>query len=105
MSQTEVRKLPKKTIFIIVTLIVVTIVGFILITLSKQVKMEEVLNSLGYKNIKNVIVYNVSQVEDGETKRKGSLYKIGFQNLDTNQECIGLVFKNNNKYKKDIECK
>ena len=44
MSQTEVRKLPKKTIFTIGILIVVAVVGFILITLSKQIKMEEVLN-------------------------------------------------------------
>lgn len=105
MSQPEVRKLPKKTIYLIIGLILVTILGFFLITLSKQIKMEEVLNSLGYKNIKDVRVYNVSPVEDEDTKQKGSLYKISFQNLDTNSECIGLIFKHNDKYKKDIECK
>jgi GrpB-like predicted nucleotidyltransferase (UPF0157 family) len=105
MSQTEVRKLPKKSIIIILVLIIIGIAGFLLITLSKQAKMEEVLGTLGYKNVESVRVYNVSQVEDEVTRRRGELYKISFFNKETNQECHGLIYKNNNKYREDVECK
>lgn len=105
MSDIEVRKLPKKTIFIIIALIIVTILGFLFITFTKQAKIEEVLNSLGYKNIENVRVYNVSPVEDKDTKKKGTLYKVGYFDKDKNQECIGLIYRHDGKYKEDIECK
>lgn len=105
MNETEVRKLPKKTIIIILILILFSIAGFLLITFSKEAKIKEVLNSKGYNNIENVIVYNVSKVEDEETRKKGDLYKISFTNKDSNKECIGLIFKSNRKYKEDIECK
>lgn len=105
MSQPEVRKLPKKTIIMIIILIIVTIAGFLLITISKQLKIEEVLNSLGYNNIKKVRVYNISEVEDKKTRKKGELYKISFFNKDINKECIGLILRNEEKYEEDIECK
>ena len=105
MSQPEVRKLPKKTIIIISILIFLFIVGFLFINFTKQAKMEEVLSSHGYKNVSDVIVYNVSQVQDDATNKQGSLYKIGFTNLDTKQKCMGLIFKISGGYKKDIECK
>jgi uncharacterized protein YxeA len=105
MSQIEVRKLPKKTIVIIAIMIVTIIAGFLLITITKQLKMTEVLNSLGHTNIDKVRVYNVSPVEDEITKRRGELFKISFFDKETNQKCYGLVFKNDNKYTKDLECK
>ena len=105
MNQYETRKLPKKTIIIIGILIFTSIAGFLLIMLSKQVKIEEVLNSFGYKSISNVIVYNASEVLDEKTNRNGELYKIGFTNKDTNQECKGLVFRLSGKYEIDIDCK
>jgi hypothetical protein len=105
MSQYEVRKLPRKTIIIIIILIIVCIAGFLLITLSKQAMMAEVLETLGHKNIDSVRVYNVSQVEDDITKKRGTLYKIGFFDKEKNEQCHGLVYKYDGKYKEDIECK
>lgn len=105
MSQNEIRKLPKKTIFIITIIIAITLLGFLLITFSKQAKMEEVLNSLGHKNIESVMVYNVSPVEDQDTKKKGTLYKISFFDKESNKKCIGFIYKHNSTYKEDIECK
>ena len=78
MSQIEVRKLPKKTIIIIVIMIAIITAGFLLITITKQLKMTEILNSLGYTNIDKVRVYNVSPVEDEVTKKRGELFKISF---------------------------
>ncbi|WP_428028681.1 hypothetical protein [Arcobacter sp.] len=105
MSQTEIRKLPKKTIIIIIVLIIVAIIAFLLVTLSKQAKMTEVLDSLGYKHVSNVIVYNVSQVEDEETKIRSKLFKVGFTNDESKQECFGLINEHNGKFTKEIECK
>jgi hypothetical protein len=105
MSEVEVRKIPKKNIIIIVILILVAIAGFLLITLSKDAKMEEVLSSFGYKNIKNIKVYNVTPVEDKVTRKPSKLYKIGFYNNETNQECFGLINEHNGKFKENIECK
>ena len=104
MSQPEVRKLPKKTVRIIIGLIIITILGFLLITFSKQAKMEEVLNSLGYKNIESVRVYSVSSVEHEVTRKKGSLYKVGFFNKETQEECVGLIYKHDGNYEEDVEC-
>lgn len=105
MSQPEVRKIPKKTIVIMILVTIACIIGYLLIILSRDAKMTEVLNSLGYKNISSVMVYNVSQVEDEETKIRSKLFKVGFTNNETNQECYGLVNEHNGKFKKEIECK
>ncbi|PLY08613.1 MAG: hypothetical protein C0626_12210 [Arcobacter sp.] len=105
MSQPEVRKLPKKTIIIIVILTISCIIGYLLITLSRDAKISEVLNSLGYKNISSIKVYSVSQVEDEKTKLRSKLFKVSFTNDETNQECYGLINEYNGNFKKEIECK
>ncbi|RXJ82301.1 hypothetical protein [Arcobacter sp. F2176] len=105
MSKTEVRKIPRKSIIIIVVLIILAIVGYLLITLSRDAKITEVLSSLGYKNVSNVTVYNVSQVEDEETRIRSKLFKVGFTNEETKQECYGFINEHNGKFKKEIECK
>lgn len=105
MTKPEVRKIPKKSIIIIVVLTILCIVGFLLITLSRDAKVSEVLSSLGYKNISNVIVYSVSQVEDEKTKKRSKLFKVSFTNNETNQECYGLINERNGNFKKEIECK
>ena len=105
MSQPEVRKLPKKTKIIIVVLTILCIIGYLLITLSRDAKISEVLNTLGYKDTSSVKVYSVSQVEDEKTKKRSKLYKVSFINTKTNQECFGLINEYNGNFKKEIECK
>lgn len=105
MSEVEVRKIPKRSIIIIVVLIILAIVGYLLITLSRDAKITEVLNSLGYKSISKVTVYSVSQVEDEKTRIRSKLFKVGFNNDETKQECYGFINEHNGKFKKEIECK
>ena len=106
MNEVEVRKLPKKTIVIISIMALMCIVGFVFIQQTKSMKMEEVLNTLGHKNVKNVKVINKMRVEDKETKIKSTVYKIIFNDLDLKKECIGFIHRSNHgKYSKDIDCK
>lgn len=105
MSEIEIRKLPRKTIIIIGILIILSIAGFLLIKITKEDKMQNVLNSFGYKNVSDITVYNVSPVLDEKTNREGELYKISFTNNDTKQECKALIFQISGRFEKDIECK
>lgn len=106
MSEIEVRKLPKKTIIIIVAMCLLGVVFYILMILSRELKMSEILVKIGYTNTKDVTVYNVSKVLDEDTNKNGTLYKIRFNDLNKNQECFGLVFKNSKgKYEQDLDCK
>ncbi|NVJ52415.1 MAG: hypothetical protein HWD90_01880 [Campylobacteraceae bacterium] len=102
----EVRRLPKKTIVIIAIMSIVTIIGFAFITFTKNLKMEEVLSTLGHKNISDIQVVNRMSVEDKETKIKSTVYKVTFFDKTLNKECIGFVHRSNHgKYSKDIDCK
>ena len=105
-QQPEVRRMPKKTIYIIIGMCIVATAFFFLIKTSKEMKMEEVLTTLGHPNTTDITVYNESGVKDEKTNKKGKLYKISFKDLNTNQECYGLVFKDHKrKYTKDFTCK
>ncbi|TLP38345.1 hypothetical protein [Arcobacter arenosus] len=102
----EVRKLPKKTVIIIVIMSVICFLGFLFIMFTKNLKMEEVLHDLGHKNITNVKVINKLSVEDKETKVKSTVYKVMFLDKDLNKECIGFVHRSNHgKYNEDFDCK
>ena len=106
MSQVEVRKLPKKSIIIICIMTLLCIIGFVFIQQTKSMKMEEVLNTLSHKNIRNVKVINKMSVEDKETKVKSTVYKVVFEDLDLKKQCVGFVHRSNHgKYSKDIDCK
>ncbi len=106
MSEVEVRKLPKKTVVIIIVMCLLGILFYVLMTLSREVKMSEILKDLGYENIKDVTVYNVSQVNDTGTNKNGTLYKVRFKDLNAKKECFGLVFKNSHrKFETDLDCK
>jgi len=105
-EKVEVRKLPKKTVILIAVMTLITIVGFVFVTTTKNMKMEEVLVKLGHKNISNIKVINKMSVEDKETKVKSTIYKVAFRDTDLKQECIGFVHRSNHgKYSKDIDCK
>lgn len=102
----EVRRLPKKTIVIIAIMSIITIIGFAFVMITKNLKMEEVLNTLGHKKISNIKVVNKMSVEDTNTKVKSTVYKLTFFDEILNKECIGFVHRSNNgKYTKDIDCK
>ncbi len=107
MNNDYVRKLPKKTIILIVIMIVIASIGFIFIQKTKSMKIEEILNDLGYKNVSKVKVINKLNVEDKQTKIKSTVFKIVFKNNDTNKHCIGFIHKSKNgkKYTQDIDCK
>jgi len=105
-TQTEIRKMPKKTIILISLVTLIALAGFIFITTTKNMKMEEVLSTLEHKNISNIKVINKLSVEDKETKVKSTVYKIAFEDLDLNKDCIGFIHRSNDgKYSKDIDCK
>lgn len=106
MSDIEVRKLPKKTIIIISVMALMCVIGFVFIQQTKNMKMEEVLGSLGHKNIKDIKVINKMSVEDRETKVKSTVYKVMFNDIDLKKQCMGFVLRSNHgKYSKDLDCK
>ncbi|AXH10705.1 hypothetical protein CP960_02320 [Malaciobacter halophilus] len=104
--QNDVRKLPKKSKIIIVVLALLAIICFLLLTYLKELKITGILNSLGYKQISNVTVINKLSVENKETRKKGTVYKVLFNNDKTNQECIGFLHKDSSdQYYEDFDCK
>lgn len=105
-DELKVRKLPKKTVVLISIVSLIALVGFVFITTTKNMKMEEVLSTLDHKNISEIKVINKLSVEDKETKVKSTVYKVAFKDMDLNKNCIGFVHRSNNgKYSKDIDCK
>lgn len=102
----EVRKLPKKTIITISVMAGICFIGFLFIMYTKSMKMEEVLSTLGHKNISDIKVINKMSVEDRETKVKSTVYKVAFFDKNLNKECSGFVHRSNHgEYSKDIDCK
>lgn len=107
-EEIQVRKIPKKTIIIIVIMTVIIVLGFIFIQESKALKIEEILqDKLGHKNISKVKVINKLSVEDKQTKIKSTVYKVIFQDNNKNKECVGFIHRSNNgkKYTEDFDCK
>lgn len=105
-KEIKIRKLPKKTIVIICAIAIISLVGFTFITTTKNMKMEEVLSSLNHTNIQNIRVVNKLSVEDKVTRVKSTVYKVTFDDLDLNKQCIGFIHRSNyGKYSKDIDCK
>ena len=96
--QTEVRKLPKKTVFTIALIIIIAIAIFFVLKFTKEQKLTEMLATIGHNNIKSV--------EDTETRYKSSVFKIKFYDNDLKQTCIGFIHINRDKsYTKDFDCK
>ncbi len=105
-NKVEVRKMPKKTIILLSIIALISLVGFIFITTTKNLKMEEVLATLGHKNISDIKVINKLNVEDKETRVKSTVYKTAFKDLDLDKDCVGFIHRSNKgKYSKDIDCK
>ncbi|WP_368029459.1 hypothetical protein [Arcobacter sp. s6] len=104
--QSEIRKLPKKTVFIISILILMGFVVFFLLKNLKELKLEEVLAKIGHSNIEKLEVINKLSVEDTQTRYKSSVFKVTFYDNDLKQTCIGFVHQNRDgSYTKDFDCK
>jgi hypothetical protein len=104
--QNEVRKIPKKTIYIIYILILMGIAVFFVLKNLKEEKLTEALATIGHTNIKSLEVINKLSVEDTETRYKSSVFKVSFYDTDLKQTCIGFVHQNRDgSYTKDFDCK
>ncbi len=102
----EVRKIPRKHLIAIFTVIFIGIAYYLSSTTLKAKKLQEILATLGHKNTTDVVVFRTHKVEDQEVRKKGTLYSLKFTDLDLQQECKGFVLYDYKKvYSKDIECK
>lgn len=101
----EVRRLPKKTIYLMIGIVVLGILSFFLVANGQSTKVEKILHKLGYKNVSDVKVYANHQFLREDINVKGYKYTVSFTNLDTNEICKGFVlrdFKTN--VEKDLLC-
>ncbi len=96
----EIRKLPKKTVIMITTLVVVGILIFIIASAGKAVKVEQILQKLGYKDVSNITVYATQEFLREDINIKGMKYTVSFTNNQTKQKCKGFVLKD---YKGNVE--
>jgi hypothetical protein len=102
----DVRKLPKKTIFLIIIIIIIALAIFLILKDLKEQKLTEILATIGHTTIKDLEVINKLSVEDTETRYKSTVYKVKFYDNNLNQTCIGFIHRNRNEsYTKDFDCK
>jgi len=103
--ENEVRKLPKKTIFIIIFLGLLGIIWFFSVAYGQSVKATKILNKLGYKNVSNVKVYANHQFVREDINVNGYKYTVSFINIDTNEQCKGFILKDfKQNVEKDLIC-
>ena len=103
--ETEVRKLPKKTVFFMIVLIGLGIIWYFLVANGQASKVTKILNKLGYDNVRDVIVYANHQFIREDINVKGYKYTVSFIDLKTNQNCKGFVLKDfKRNVDKDLIC-
>ena len=104
--ETEVRKLPKKTV---IYMMMIGLLGFIwlfLVSYGQESKVIKILKTLKYNNVSNVKVYANHQFLREDINVKGYKYTISFTDLDKNEECKGFVLKDfKRNVTKDLLCK
>ena len=101
----SIQKLPKKTIVIIYIIIVLGILSFFLVLNTKEKEVKKILYTLGYKEVKNILVFNKSESINEDTNNMGYRYSIKFNNLITHKNCRGFIWKDFKKnIKEDIKC-
>ena len=106
MQNSEIRKLPKTTIIIILFIVVITSIGFYEMKSLKDQKIAEILTTIGHTNITELKIINKLNVEDVQTKLKSNVFKVKFFDKDLNQTCIGFLHKEKDDlYSKDFDCK
>jgi cell division septal protein FtsQ len=103
--ENEVRKLPKKTIVIMIILGLLGLVWFIVVGYGQSVKAEKILDKLGYKNVSDVKVYANHQFVREDINVNGFKYTVSFTNLDANEKCKGFILKDfKQNVDKDLIC-
>jgi hypothetical protein len=101
----EVRKINKNMSIVIGIIILLGIAVFFMVENGKSSKAKKILIELGYKNIGNVEVYSVTQVENVDTKIQGYKYFVKFKDLEQNKECKGFILKDfKHNIDKDVVC-
>lgn len=104
--ETEVRRLSKKSIFVISTIIILGIAIFFVLKNLKEQKITEILATIGHANVESLEVINKLNVEDAETRYQSSVFKVMFYDNDLKQTCIGFIHGNRDgTYTKDFNCK
>lgn len=104
-NEIEVRKISKKTWIWMGIIIVLGIVVFFLVESGKVSKAEKVLYELGYKQVSNVKVYSITQVENVDTNIQGYKYFVKFRDMEVNKDCKGFILKDfKQNVDKDLIC-
>jgi len=98
--ETEVRKLPKKTVVILIALSILGIIWYIVVANGQAHKVTEILHKLGYDKVQDVKVYAHHQFIRDDINVKGFKYTVSFTNLATNETCKGFVLKD---FKRNVE--
>ena len=91
--ETEIRKIPKKTIFLMIILALLGVIWYFLVAFGQTNKVTKILHKLGYDKVVDVKVYANHQFIRDDINVKGYKYTISFTNIETNEECKGFVLK------------
>lgn len=103
--ENEVRKLPKKTVIIMIILGILGFVWYFAVAYGQSIKATKILNKLGYNNVSSVTVYANHQFVREDTNVNGFKYSVSFINLDTNENCKGFIIKDfKQNVDKDLLC-
>ena len=103
--ETEVRKLPKKTIIWMIIIGVLGIIWIFLVSFGQSSKVEGILHTLGYKNVSNIKVYANHQFLREDINVNGFKYTVSFIDHDKNENCKGFVLKDfKRNVTKDLIC-
>ena len=106
MSETEIRRLPKKTVITITIIVAIALAIFLVLKDLKEKKMVEILATLGHKNLNSMEVINKLRVEDTKTRYKSTVYKVRFFDGNLNKTCIGFIhIGRHEELTKDLDCK
>jgi hypothetical protein len=98
--ETEIRKMPKKTIFFMIILTLLGIIWYFLVNYGQSNKVTKILHKLGYAKVMDVKVYANHQFLREDINVKGYKYTISFTNIQTNETCKGFVLKD---FKKNVD--
>ncbi|QOG11854.1 hypothetical protein [Arcobacter sp. FWKO B] len=100
----ETRKMPRKTVLWITTLIVLAVLYFIINMISKQTQVETALEHLNI-NYKGLKVFTSASVKHDESGINGYQFTVRFTNTDTNEFCKGfIIVLNDGRHITDLAC-
>jgi len=101
----EVRRLPKKTIIIMIILVILGVIWFFLVAYGQSAKVEKILYTLNYKNVSDVKVYAYHKFVREDINTEGFKYTVSFTDNDKKESCKGFVLKDfKRNVTKDLIC-